>query len=335
MNKQFFANHDSDMEGPRRDLIGYGECPPRIRWPGDARLAVQIVVNYEEGAEKSFPMGDAENDFLGELPIHVEGRRDLGLESVYEYGSRAGIWRLFRVFEAAGVPVTFFAAAVALERNPEVAAKIARRDDETVAHGYRWTDALEMTREEEAEAIRRAVGSIETTTGTRPVGWFSRKMSPNTRELIVEEGGFLYDAEAFNDDLPYWTTVLGRPHLVVPYTLVLNDVRFVLTPGFASPEDFFEYAKAHLDRLRNDGDDIARMMSIGLHPRLMGNPARADVLARLIEYAQQFDDVWFARRIDIATEFSRQVPSSAIRDDAAPATGRDARSSVPPSSGSS
>jgi peptidoglycan/xylan/chitin deacetylase (PgdA/CDA1 family) len=248
---------------------------------------------------------------MHEIPFHLEGIRDLCVESVYEYGSRAGIWRLFRVFDAAGVPVTFFAAAVALERNPAVAAKLADRGDEAAGHGYRWSNHFEMTREEEREAIRLGVESIARTVGTRPLGWYCREMSVNTRELLVEEGGFLYDSECYNDDLPYWTRVHGRPHLVVPYTLVVNDARFVLAQGYGSPEHFLEYAKATVDRLRDDGDDVSRMMSIGLHPRFSGQPGRADALARFVDYAQSLGDVWFARRIDIAREFAAQHPAEA------------------------
>jgi peptidoglycan/xylan/chitin deacetylase (PgdA/CDA1 family) len=307
MRDQFFARSDhADVEGPPRDFVGYGEHPPRVAWEDDARVAVQIVVNYEEGSEKSFPMGDAVNDALHEIPFHLDGIRDLCVESVYEYGSRAGIWRLFRVFDGAGVPVTFFAVAVALERNPEVAAKLARRGDEAAAHGFRWTNAFEMTREEEREAIRRCVESITRTVGERPLGWYSREMSVHTRELVVEEGGFLYDSEAYNDDLPYWTTVRGRAHLVVPYSLVVNDARYVLAQGFGSPDHFFETARATFDRLRADGDDVPRMMSIGLHPRFSGNPARADGLARFIAYAQSTGEAWFARRVDIARTFAEQ-----------------------------
>jgi peptidoglycan/xylan/chitin deacetylase (PgdA/CDA1 family) len=216
---------------------------------------------------------------------------------------------MFRIFDTAGVPVTFFAAAVALERNPTVAQKVASRGDEPVGHGYRWSNHYEMTRDEEREAIKRAVESIERTTGTRPLGWYCREMSVNTRELVVEHGGFVYDSDCYSDDLPYWTTVLGRPHLIVPYGLVVNDVRYVLPMGFGSPEHFFETAKAHLDRLRNDGDDVSRMMSVGLHPRITGNPARSDGLARFIDYAQSRGDVWIARRIDIANTFVAQEPA--------------------------
>jgi peptidoglycan/xylan/chitin deacetylase (PgdA/CDA1 family) len=228
---------------------------------------------------------------------------------MYEYGSRAGIWRLFRVFDNAGIPVTFFAAAVALERNPAVAAKLASRGDEPAGHGYRWSNHFEMARDQEREAIKLAIASIQETTGTRPVGWYCREMSTNTRELVVEEGGFEYDSDCYNDDLPYWTTILGRPHLVVPYSLVVNDARYIVGTGFASPDDFYLTAKASLDRLRADGDDLGRMMSIGVHPRITGNPARSDGLARFIEYAQQFSDVAFMRRIDIARDFAEQYPA--------------------------
>jgi allantoinase len=307
---QFFVTTDIPVDGPPRELVGYGEHPPRVRWENDAKVAVQIVVNYEEGSEKTFAMGDNVNDILYELPFAIEGQRDLAVESMYEYGSRAGIWRLFRVFDAANIPVTCFGAAVALERNPEVAKKLAARGDETVGHGYRWSNHFELSRDDEREAIRLAVESVERTTGTRPLGWYCREMGVNTRELVVEEGGFVYDSDSYNDDLPYWTRILDRPHLVMPYGLVVNDIRYIVGTGFGSPDHFFETAKAHLDRLRNDGDDISRMMSVGLHPRITGNPARSDGLARFIDYAQSLGDVWIARRIDIANAFIEQQPSN-------------------------
>ncbi len=308
---QFFRQTDvADVAGPPRELVGYGEHPPHVRWQKGAKVAVQIVVNYEEGSEKSFAMGDGVNDGLYELPFAVEGQRDLAVESMYEYGSRAGIWRLFRIFDAAGVPITCFGAAVALERNPAVAAKLAHRGDEVAGHGYRWSNHFEMNRDEEREAIKRAIISIEKTTGSRPVGWYCREMSVNTRELVVEEGGFFYDSDCYSDDLPYWTTILGRRHLVVPYSLVTNDARYIVGTGYGSPEQFFETAKACLDRLRNDGDESGRMMSVGLHPRISGNPARSDGLARFIAYAQGLSDVAFMRRIDIARSFASQVLKS-------------------------
>lgn len=308
-NNQFLQNRDIPVEGPPREIVGYGERPPKVEWKNGARVAVQIVINYEEGSEKTYAMGDARNDGLYELPFEVEGQRDLAVESMYEYGSRAGIWRLLRVFDKAAVPITWFAAAVALERNPAVAEKLVGRGDDVAGHGYRWSNHYEMTRDEEREAIKRAIESITHTTGSRPLGWYCREMSVNTRELVVEEGGFVYDSDYYGDDLPYWTRVLGKPHLVVPYGLVVNDARYVTGMGFGSPDHFFEMAKANLDRLRNDGDDVDRMMSIGLHPRISGNPGRADGLARFIEYAQSLDDVWFARRIDIANTFIEQQPS--------------------------
>jgi peptidoglycan/xylan/chitin deacetylase (PgdA/CDA1 family) len=310
IDQQFLQSSDQPVDGPARELVGYGEHPPQVRWEGDAKVAVQIVINYEEGSEKTFAMGDGENDILYELPFALEGQRDLAVESMYEYGTRAGIWRMLRVFDGAGIPVTFFAAAVALERNPAVAEKLARRGDEAAGHGYRWSNHFEMDRETEREAIRRAIESIEQTTGSRPLGWYCREMSVNTRVLVVEEGGFVYDSDCYNDDLPYWTVVKDQPHLVVPYGLVVNDARYVVPQGFGSPEHFFETAKAHLDRLRDDGDDVRRMMSIGLHPRITGNPARSDALARFIDYAQSLGDVWFARRIDIARTFIEQQPAS-------------------------
>ncbi|MDQ2754967.1 MAG: polysaccharide deacetylase family protein [Actinomycetota bacterium] len=309
-NEQFFRNTDVDgVPGPARDIVGYGEHPPRVRWTGGAKVAIQVVVNYEEGSEKTFAMGDNVNDGMYELPFAVDDQRDLAVESMYEYGSRAGIWRLFRIFDHADVPVTFFGAAVALERNPEVARKLAARGDEVAGHGYRWSNHYEMTKDEEREAIRRAVASIEKTCGVRPLGWYCREMSVNTRDLVVEEGGFFYDSDTYNEDLPYWTAVNGRHHLVVPYSLVVNDARYIMGTGYGSPEHFFETAKATLDRLRHDGDDLGRMMSIGLHPRISGNPARADALARFIEYAQGFEDVAFMRRIDLAHAFADQVPA--------------------------
>ena len=308
LNPQFFRQTDiADVPGPPRELVGYGERLPRVRWANGAKAAVQIVVNYEEGSEKTFAMGDQVNDGMYELPFAVDDQRDLAVESMYEYGSRAGIWRLFRIFDAAAVPVTFFGAAVALERNPAVAAKLVRRGDEVAGHGYRWSNHYEMTRDEEREAIKRAVVSIEKTTGARPQGWYCREMSVNTRELVVEEGGFFYDSDCYSDDLPYWTTILRQSHLVVPYSLVVNDARYIMGTGYGSPEHFLETAKASLDRLRNDGDDAGRMMSVGLHPRITGNPARSDALARFIAYAQTFEDVTFMRRIDIARSFAQQI----------------------------
>lgn len=304
----FFRSGDvADIDGPPRELVGYGEHPPFIRWPDQAKVAVNIVVNVEEGSEKTYAMGDDVNEEMYELPFHQDLTRDLAKESMYEYGSRAGIWRLFRIFDAGDIPITVFGSAVALERNPAVADKIRMRGDDVVGHGYRWSNHFEMSRDQEREAIRLAVDSLRRTTGERPLGWYCREMSVNTRSLLVEEGGFLYDSDNYSDDLPYWTGVGAAAHLVVPYSLVTNDARYIMGTGFSNPDDFYKTAVAAVNRLCNDGDDLGRMLSIGLHPRITGNPARADGLARFIDYCQTLDHVVIMRRIDIARAFIDQV----------------------------
>lgn len=286
---------------PDRDLVGYGREPPAVRWPGGARVAVNIVVNYEEGSEYSHALGDGRNERVGELPEETSPDvRDLRVESVFEYGSRAGIWRLFRLLEQLGVRATFFAAALALEQNPEVA--VAARDGghEVAAHGWRWSEQWRYDRDEERRQLHAAVRSIERLCGQRPRGWYSRYgPSVNTRALVVEEGGFLYDADAYNDDLPYFVQVKGRQHLVIPYTQVYNDMRFA-RQGFSSPMDFFETCRMGFDLLWEEGATHPKMMSVGLHPRLAGQPPRALALRRFVEYALERGEVWFARRLDIA-----------------------------------
>ena len=312
MPPNFLGNRDDFGSGPARDYVGYGERPPEFRWPGGAGVAVQVVVNYEEGSEYSLPMGDGRNDMLGEIQYSLPGElRDLTVESIYEYGSRAGVWRLLRVFAEAEVRATFFATAVALEKNPEVARRLVEEGHEPCSHGYRWVEHFAMSRDEERESIRRAIESFERTCGQRPVGWYCRYgPSVHTRELVVEEGGFLYDADAYNDDLPYYVQVGGKPHLVVPYTLDLNDVRFVMAQGYSSGKDFLDDAVAAFDRLRREaeGTGTARMMSIGTHPRLFGRPARAEALARFVEHAQGTGAAWFARRDEIARFWLERFP---------------------------
>jgi peptidoglycan/xylan/chitin deacetylase (PgdA/CDA1 family) len=287
--------------GPSRDFIGYGRDAPSIEWPQKARLAISLVVNYEEGSEYNYPDGDNRNEIHGStypVPAHV---RDLRLESIYEYGSRVGIWRILRIFEEHGVPVTFHAAALALERNPEVAAAIGELGHEPCSHGYRWEDPWNFSREEEGERIAMAVASIEKTVGERPVGWYTRYgPSIHTRELLVEEGGFVYDSDAYNDELPYFLSVKGERHLVLPYTGTFNDGRFVGIPRYSSVEDFVIDCTRAIQRLWQEGDTTPRMMTIGLHPRLVGDPARSDALHRILDHAQGLGDVWFARRVDIA-----------------------------------
>ena len=233
----------------------------------------------------------------------------MSMESLYEYGSRAGLWRLLRLFRERRVPVTIFGTAMALERHPDAVEAMLEDGHELASHGWRWVSYQQIDEATEREHVARAAESLRRLTGKAPEGWYTGRDSPNTRRLVVEHGGFVYDSDVYNDDLPYWTRVLGKPHLIVPYGLVVNDARYVVGQGFGSPEHFFETAKAHLDRLRDDGDDVPRMMSVGMHPRISGNPARSDGLARFIEYGQSLGDVWFARRIDIATTFIEQEPA--------------------------
>ena len=307
----WYRNDDiPGVPGPDREIQGYGEKPPVIRWEGGAKVAINIVINYEEGSEMTFAMGDGRNDGMYELPFDVDDQRDLAKESMYEYGSRAGIWRLFRTFDRYDIPITVFGAAVALERNPRVAERIRERGDELVGHGYRWIDHYEYSREEERELIGLAMESFDRM-GLTPRGWYCREMSVNTRELLVQDGRFLYDSDYYGDDLPYWTFVEGESHLVVPYSLAVNDCRYIMGTGFGSPTDFVDVAKRTVLQLLDDGDDCGRMMSIGLHPRITGNPARAHGLAEFIAWAQQQEGVAFMRRIDIAEQFIEQVPRPA------------------------
>lgn len=312
----WYRNDDvPGVPGPERELRGYGPNPPRVRWNGDKKVAVNIVINYEEGSELTFAMGDGQNDGMYELPFEVEGQRDLAKESMYEYGTRTGIWRMFRTFDRYDIPVTFFGAAVALERNPEVAEKMNERGDDIVGHGYRWIDHFHYSREEEKELIELAMESFQKTLGRQPEGWYCREMSVNTRELLVEDGRFLFDSDYYGDDLPFWTFVGNKPHLVVPYTLVTNDCRYIMGTGFGSPSDFVDYCKRALDQLIDDGDECGRMLSIGIHPRITGNPARISGLGEFIEYALSKDEVAFMRRTDIAKQFIEQVPQPNSKQD--------------------
>jgi peptidoglycan/xylan/chitin deacetylase (PgdA/CDA1 family) len=295
-----------------RDYVGYGRNIPRVEWPDDARLALSIVVNYETGAEYNFADGDGRNEAIAELPGFADPtHRDLGVESVYEYASRAGVFRLLRLFDEYDVKTTFFAAAMALERNPEAADWLIASGHEPCAHGYRWNDADPgLDRDSLRELIRLAVESItRSCAGRRPVGWQSRRASVLTRELLVEEGGFIYDSNAWNDDLPYYAQVKSTPFLVVPYTLVYNDAKFFFG-GVASPSDFMDYLRRAVDYYRDEGQTHPRMMSVGIHPRWMGQAARASVVKELIEYALDAGDVWIARREDIARWWMDKYPPS-------------------------
>jgi peptidoglycan/xylan/chitin deacetylase (PgdA/CDA1 family) len=299
-----------------RDFVGYGPTPPHANWPGEARIAVNFVINFEEGSELSYPTDGVSEGGLTEaasVDPGMSGRRDLGAESMFEYGARVGWWRLHRIFTKYQVPVTLFACAKALEANPPAAQAIAATDWDICGHGYRWIKHFELDEAEERRQIAAAVALIRETTGKPTLGWYCRYApSENTRRIVAENGGFLYDSDAYNDELPYWVRVPGpdnKPHLVVPYTLSTNDVKFgrgVFGPG----EDFFAYLRDSFDVMYEEGAERPRMMSIGLHMRLSGHPGRASALMRFIEYIQSKDRVWICRREDIARRWIATHPAS-------------------------
>ena len=286
-----------------RDLVGYGRRPPAIGWPGGARVAVSLTVHFEEGAERSPLEGDATAEGGTHPLLGKGGRRDLMLESLYEYGPRRGIWRLLEIFERHGVAATFLCAGQAVERNPEAARAITAAGHEACAHGYRWLPAHELGEDGELADIRRAVEAVTRTTGERPRGWHSRVPSVRTRPLLLEEGGFLYDSDAYDDDLPYVVTVDGRRWLTVPYTLDVTDEKFWASPtgaGFTRPEQFGRVMRGTLDRLYEEGRTHPKMMSVALRLRISGRPARAQQVDGFVRYAKSLPGVWFARRVDIA-----------------------------------
>jgi putative urate catabolism protein len=296
-----------------RDFVGYANSLPDAKWPGQARVAVQFALNYEEGAEASVLDGDTRNETGlaettgGRVPA---GIRDLAFESLYEYGSRVGVWRILDLFAERRLPLTLFGAARALERNPKVAEAVARADHDVCCHGWRWEEPFRLTEEQEREHIARAVQSIQRLTGQRPLGWYCRYgAGEHTRRLIVEEGGFLYDSDAYNDELPYWVTVSGKNHLVVPYTMDANDAKYSSPAGFSTGDDFFSYLKATFDQLYDEGVNKPKIMSVGLHARISGRPGRARALAAFLDYVMQHDAVWVARRIDIARHWIREHPA--------------------------
>lgn len=292
-----------------RDFIGYGLDLPAVRWPGDARIAISMVVNYEEGSEYSLLDGDPHHETSNEFPSPVPlDMRDLLNESMFEYGSRVGVWRLLRLLDKYEVKATFYCCALAIERNPRVGQEIVRRGHEVCGHGYRWEEYYRFNREDERSAIQRAVESLTKTTGQRPMGWFTRYgVSLNTRELLAEVGGFVYDSNALNDDLPYYTRVNGRPWLIVPYNLDVNDGRF-WRGGLVSTEDFYHYMKDTFDRLYEEGEEVPKMMSVGLHCRIAGRPARSMAVERFLQYVKGHPNVWFARRVDIARWWLEHYP---------------------------
>ncbi len=294
-----------------RDMIGYGRNPPDPKWPENARVAVQFVINYEEGGENCVLHGDAASEaFLSEIigAQALEGRRNMNMESIYEYGSRAGFWRLHRLFTERNLPVTVYGVSMALDRNPEAVAGMLEAEWEIASHGYRWIDYQDFSEAEEREHLETAIAIHTSATGSRPLGWYTGRISPNTRRLVVEEGGFLYDADSYADDLPYWVTEFGSPHLVVPYTLDNNDMRFATNQGFNSGDQFFTYLKDAFETLYAEGETQPKMMSIGLHCRLAGRPGRAAALARFLDHVQSRERVWICRRIDIARHWHEHHP---------------------------
>lgn len=294
-----------------RDLIGYGHCPPLPRWPGQARVAVQFVLNIEEGAESCILNGDARSEaYLHELAGRPPrtGDRDLSVEGMYEYGSRVGVWRILELFSVRGLPLTAFAVGRALELNPEIGRALQSAGHEVAGHGYRWLDYRDILEDEERRHIRLTVEIIERICGKRPVGWYTGRVSKNSRRLLREVGGFLYTSDAYNDDLPYWLP--GSPALLVlPYSLVNNDARYLLPNGFSSGEDFFRTLKDAFDLLWEEGARRPKMMNIGLHGRISGHPARAMALARFLDYVQGHDSVWICRREEIARHWTTEHPA--------------------------
>jgi allantoinase len=291
------------VPGPKRDFVGYGPNPPRVVWPGNAALALSIAVNYEEGSEYSKPLGDTRNEGMTEVAYTMADEyRDLGGESMYEYGSRAGIWRLLRLFDEYKVNVTVYAAAVALEQNPQVGAWLARSKHEPCSHGWRWEEVWLLDRDEERRRLKLMIDSFVKTCGRRPVGCYHRYApSIHTRELLVEEGGFLYDSDTYNDDLPYFVEVAGKSHLVVPYSLVYNDSRFIFPQGFSTPTDFVDQVKRAIAEYRREAQaGYPKMMSIGVHARFFGQAGRTSGLREVIEHCLQLGDVWIATREQIA-----------------------------------
>lgn len=308
------VKNDSYHNYPR-DLIGYGATPPHPKWPNKARIAIQIVMNYEEGGENCVLHGDAQAEtFLSEIVSapHVEDRH-MSMESIYEYGSRAGVWRLLRLFKKYDIPITVFAVAMALKRHPDVAKAFTEAKHEICSHGLRWINYQNIDIETERQHMQEAISIIKEITGQRPLGWYTGRTSPNTAQLVAEEGGFLYDADDYSDDLPFWRNTNGKSQLIVPYTLDVNDMRFAAVQGFNSGQQFFTYLKDTFDALYAEGDpneyNSPKMMSIGLHCRLIGRPGRIQALERFLSYAKSFDDVWFARRIDIAKHWHKNFPN--------------------------
>lgn len=298
-----------------RDLVGYGRNPPHANWPGRARIAVQFVLNYEEGGENSVLHGDPGSEqFLSEMfsPASYPDRH-LSMEGIYEYGSRVGVWRFLREFERRGLPMTIFGVSMALERHPELTAAFRELGHEIACHGWRWIHYQNTPEEVEREHMRIGMEIIERLTGERALGWYTGRDSPNTRRLVADYGGFLYDSDYYGDDLPFWTEVQKTdgntvPHLIVPYTLDTNDMRFSLPQGFSHGDEFFEYLRDSFDVMYAEGEDRPAMLSIGMHCRLLGRPGRFKALQRFLDHIEKHDRVWVCRRVDIARHWIEHHP---------------------------
>ena len=285
-----------------RDMIGYGSKKINVVWPNKARLALQIVLNYEEGAENSVLHGDKYSEtFLSEIigAQPIKGRH-VNMESLYEYGSKRGFWRLHDLFQEKKIPITIFGVAMALERNPEVCNAIKNSDYEVASHGWRWIDYQNVSKSVEKKHMDLAIKTIKKIFGQRPLGWYTGRCSPNTRDLVMHEGGFLYDSDSYSDDLPYWEKRGKKKQLIVPYTLDNNDMRFATNQGFNNGDQFFNYLKDSFDVLYKEGEKNPKMMSVGLHCRLVGKPGRLKSLEKFLDYVLKHDDVWICKRIDIA-----------------------------------
>lgn len=297
-----------------RDLKGYGAHPPHPQWPHEARVAVSFVLNFEEGGERSVLHGDKESEVYLYEVVGLSPRkrkRDESVESVYEYGMRAGFWRILRLFGERKLPFTSYAVGMAVARNPEAAKAMAEAGHEIASHGWRWYDYQNVSLAEERKHMKLAIEAITRICGERPVGWYTGRLSSNTRRLVVEEGGFLYDSDSYSDDLPYWLNVGGTGHLVIPYTLDNNDMKFGTAQGFNQGDDFFTYLRDAFDVLYREGETSPKMMSVGLHCRLAGRPGRAAALARFLDYVQKHDRVWVCRRADIARHWRQVHPYDA------------------------
>ena len=285
-----------------RDLVGYGEKGKKISWPNNAKLALQIVLNYEEGGENSVLNGDKYSEtFLSEIigAKAIKGRH-ISMESIYEYGSRSGFWRLDKLFKEKKIPVTIFGVGLALKQNPEVCNTIKNGDYEIAAHGYRWIDYQDVKKSVEKKHMQQAIKTIKDIFGSRPMGWYTGRCSPNTRDLVFDDGGFLYDSDSYSDDLPYWEYRGKKKQLIIPYTLDNNDMRFATNQGFNTGDHFYNYLKDSFDALYEEGKTTPKMMSVGLHCRLIGRPGRIQSLKKFLDYVLKFEDIWICKRVDIA-----------------------------------